>query len=1190
MNKFFIIDHSLSNLQGHHYECSISIAEAAARQGYQPIIVANHSFPKELYHPSIKILSVFEVDWFNNPVKLQKFQGWKLYLQKFLKKFNDKPLEAFYQKIESTLKFHLTYWNLTQPKLRLFLEKVQGSTSRLWDSINKDIKLLQSIPLSNSLWGIGKLIWGSSKFIINLISTKINRKLITLLTYKHASFQESLSKTLQALNVTPEDHVFIHTIGIEQVEELYFLLIKENFSGLPQFHILLRRDIEDPLVIYSKGMGIKKLLQKFFNSKLWPEKIQFYADTEDLVQRYNDLSNVIIYQVPIPFRQEKLKNFIKDKSLFKPINIVYLGDARPEKGYHHLPEIVNVLWADYIKPGKLKFIIQSNFNIEGESEDIRTAKLQLERYPNQKVSLIQEAMSPDDYYQLLGEADLLILPYNAESYRVRSSGVLTEALAAGKPVVVPNNSWLAKQVDLSRAGIYKSLDEIPKSIVLIIENLSQFTAAAEQFALGWKKKNSPDYLVNCLLSKKNILIKNLRHISNFNKVELPSQEIINSQALKVIFLIESDCLLEQNDKKELVLKQLEYLSRCGYEIYGLFFPSFQDRNQENFKVFKDRLNQVLIDINKKFFLTQIDIINYKTPNLLPPGINVSKYIQDFYNNKKSLERNLVERYNLETHYLLKNNQFDLIFINSIASWSIIERYSLNNTPVICEVSDILSYQYASKNHQNVDIAEYKLECKLLNKCRGLVFHHDYELEKIKEKVKNPQSYLLPSDQTREVNQFLNNKYYSVMDEILYSLLNKRALSLQKKSKKIAILYPWGDILERKSGASKRVGLLIDYLKLESYQVWLFTTGERQDFLRDNIRYTYYQESQTNSSLVKEIYMDAYQNCFKALNVNLTDNKKPKINNEWNHWLPWIYYQYRFDSGFISQIETIAEWADVIILEYPFWSLTVTNLCSQHNTKLIITAHDIISQQLDSSTLLGKIALAEEIEGLKQADHLICVSQNDRDFLKEYKLDAKVIPNPVDLDLDKFIDHQEEISKKLDRKCLELLTQPFCLFVGSQHPPNIEGVEKIRQIARSFTQKYPGVNCNFIVVGSCCKPEHQDNFLSLGKVDNQVLSLLYKKTSLIVAPIMSGTGTSLKIMEGMAYEKVILGTTIAFRGYPVKSQQEAIICDCLTDYPLQIADLLHDKQKQREIGLNAKKLAQNYDYRRLYSLYKELIEL
>lgn len=76
------------------------------------------------------------------------------------------------------------------------------------------------------------------------------------------------------------------------------------------------------------------------------------------------------------------------------------------------------------------------------------------------------------------------------------------------------------------------------------------------------------------------------------------------------------------------------------------------------------------------------------------------------------------------------------------------------------------------------------------------------------------------------------------------------------------------------------------------------------------------------------------------------------------------------------METIAEGADVIILEYPFWSLTVLNICRQYQTKLIITAHDVISQQLDTSTLPGKIALAEEIEGLKQVDHLVCVSLND----------------------------------------------------------------------------------------------------------------------------------------------------------------------------------------------------------------------
>ncbi|WP_267383233.1 hypothetical protein [Cyanobacterium sp. uoEpiScrs1] len=91
-------------------------------------------------------------------------------------------------------------------------------------------------------------------------------------------------------------------------------------------------------------------------------------------------------------------------------------------------------------------------------------------------------------------------------------------------------------------------------------------------------------------------------------------------------------------------------------------------------------------------------------------------------------------------------------------------------------------------------------------------------------------------------------------------------------------------------------------------------------------------------------------------------------------------------------------------------------------------------------------------------------------------------------------------------------------------------------------------------------------------------------------MMSGTGTSLKIIEGTDYGKVILGTTVAFRGYPVKSQHEVIICDCLDNFLSHIANLLHDEQKKQGIGCNTREFAQDYDYRTLYSLYKELIEL
>ncbi len=1182
MKKFIIIDHSLCNLQGHHYECSLSVAEAASRQGYEPIIISNKAFPSSLYPNNIKVISAFEVDWFDNSVSSNK----KNKILDILQFLQNNPLEKLLEKINYKFQFYFKYWELTQPKLKLFLEKIQGSTSRLLNWIQQDITLLRSIPFSNTLWGILKIVWGLVRYIFSVFFRKINQVLIKLLTPKNESFKESLSKVLNAIKLTSEDEIFIHTIGIQQVEEVYHYLASSDLSNMPRFHILLRRDIDDPLVVYASGIGLKAIFDNCYESQLWPNKIQFYTDTDDLIQRYNGLSEVKLYKIPIPFRQEKLQETTKKLETDKPVHLVYLGDARPEKGYHYLPNIVESLWTDYIEPGKIKITIQSNFSIEGGEGLIPQARLALERYPESKVKLIKNAMSADAYYQLLAEADALILPYDTNSYRFRTSGVLTEALAAGKPVIVPQNSWLGKQVDSSRASLYENPYEIPQKVIEIVENLDYFSESAKKFSQGWLAQNCPDNLVKILLSN-----KSNSHINTIESNQLTintNHEIVSnniSKAVpKILLVIESDFLLDQKTKNNYFYNYIEYLGLCGYEVYGLFFTNKQERKGANYEPFYHQIYPVIDRIFEEFSvnLKQRWIINYDQIDVIPYTINPKEYIKEVLDNKNTLKRNLVERYNLsvpsDLSQLLETNQFDVIFLNSIISYTIIDRFNREQSSIICEVSKIASYQYALQNHRDIDHEEYKLECQLLNQCDALIIYHQYELEKIKETVTNPQGYVISINKNSEYTD--NCK---TLDQVFEFLLTDRAIYQQKRGKKIAILYPWGDILERKSGASKRVGLLIDYLKSQSYQVWLFTTGDAKDFRQDGVHYTYYQQSYEDYCLVNDLYKDAYQSWFDALNFkadqynNLLDNLELS-----DHWLPWIYYQYRFDSGFINYVKSIAKWADTVILEYPFWALTVGDICHQHQTQLIITAHDILAQQLDQNTLLGKIALTEEIKALKQADDIICVSQDDQAFLKQYDLSSIVIPNPVDI-------HQETDKSLIKNSSFNNIKVPFCLFIGSRHDPNIEAVKIIQQIAKDFANYYPDFNCQFIVVGSCWEPEEKNNFLALGKVSDQELSMLYNSASLILSPIVSGTGTSLKTVEAMAYGKVVLGTTIAFRGYPVESGKEGIICDRLDEYGHLIAKWLKDDKKRKNIEENAQKFAKNYDYRHLYYSYKQLIE-
>jgi hypothetical protein len=129
-----------------------------------------------------------------------------------------------------------------------------------------------------------------------------------------------------------------------------------------------------------------------------------------------------------------------------PLHFIYLGDARAEKGFPHLPRIIQDLWADYVERGRVRFSLQSYFNIPQGESPVLVACAQLEGYPGDKVLLIDQALTSERYWELLIEGDAVLLPYDPDHYYARSSGIFVEALAAARPVIVPAGTWMALQL------------------------------------------------------------------------------------------------------------------------------------------------------------------------------------------------------------------------------------------------------------------------------------------------------------------------------------------------------------------------------------------------------------------------------------------------------------------------------------------------------------------------------------------------------------------------------------------------------------------------------------------------------------------------------------------------------------------------------------------------------------------------
>ncbi len=1181
MPRLIIIDHSLCNLQGHHYECSVAIAEAAARVGYKPIIVANKTFSSSLYPKDIETLSLFERDWFDQPTIFPSLSIWQKLLQA-PEKLNQKFLSF------KNRKFLLLRTNI--PQSALFLEKIQGSTERLIDGIQKDLNLLKFIPFSNTIWGLLKIGWGLIRFSLNIIIKIINRSLRNLIkTQQTQEFSETLIAVLKKLNLSSEDHLLVHTLSIEQLEKIYILLNSSDYSTLPKYHILLRRNIDDPLVINAQGMGLQSCLNHFYNSKLWPEKINFYTDTEDLVRKHNTLSSVRFTQISIPFRHEKLQDSLLIKNdlceRLQPIHLVYLGDARSEKGYQHLPDLIHALWDNYFENEKVKFTIQSNFNTNGGELGILEAKLKLEQYPARKVKLIQEAIFPDEYYQLLSSADLVILPYNPENYQ-RTSGVLTEALAAGKPVVVPANSWLAQQVDESRARIYQSPDNLAQFVIDAIENIEKLTEAANDYKLEWREKQSPDNFVRTLLEKPNFSEINELNLIHKNDVESNINLPVKHLNSTILVILNIENFLAQDKLNLETFDRVKYLFQCGYQVYGIFYLNPKNQDQQTITLLTDQVENCI----EKFSFEDKWFINKIVQNPIPENINPKQDINNVCHNKNSLVGELIEINNLQINGLTQFFQtikIDAILTNSVLSIQLIQKLNLAKIPKICEVSRLKSFHYALSNQRDLDPVELSLETDLLNQYQAIITPEKIMVEKLNELLNQPIVY-----------DCISRQNHALLNQVFTTILGDRALPLQDfiRSKKIAILYPWPDILERKTGASQRVGLLIDYLQEECCEMSCFSIGEKKQFWRSGIFYNYFEPHFSQANLVEEVYKNAYSSWRSSLNL-LSKDAKEKVDLESNFdaenyqhdWLPWIYYQFRFDPAFHQWIEEITDWADVVILEYPFWAEIVGKICHQKNVKLILTAHDVLAQNLDENSLLRKIALAEEINALKQADSVVTLSENDQTFFQKYNIQSNCVPIGIDTQkINSFCQQKVVLQSSQDLEITNQINANFCLFVGSEHLPNIKAVKQIHQWLELDTQTTKFCISKFVIVGNCWKKEEDRNFLSLGKVSNELLGYLYQNASLVVSPLLAGTGMSVKIIEAMAYGKVIVGTSISFRGYPVESGIHCIICDTLESYPNIIEDLLQEPKKLKFIGDNAQKFAQNYDYRYLYKTYLDLI--
>ncbi len=170
------------------------------------------------------------------------------------------------------------------------------------------------------------------------------------------------------------------------------------------------------------------------------------------------------------------------------------------------------------------------------------------------IELIDTPMEPAEYFRRLVECDIVLIAYSRESYRARSSGVLIEALSAGKPVITTAGTWMASQVTDENAQIIESLDELPSALLDLVARLPLARKEAETIAPTWLSSSSPGRFVEYMLSFAG-----------------PTPTLPHAPC--IVFVANVDAMVSRRGDHLIAHRQLQYLFCRGYRVVGLFITN-----------------------------------------------------------------------------------------------------------------------------------------------------------------------------------------------------------------------------------------------------------------------------------------------------------------------------------------------------------------------------------------------------------------------------------------------------------------------------------------------------------------------------------------------------------------------------------------------------------------------------------------
>jgi len=282
---------------------------------------------------------------------------------------------------------------------------------------------------------------------------------------------------------------------------------------------------------------------------------------------------------------------------------------------------------------------------------------------------------------------------------------------------------------------------------------------------------------------------------------------------------------------------------------------------------------------------------------------------------------------------------------------------------------------------------------------------------------------------------------------------------------------------------------------------------------------------------------------------------------------------------------------LIILEGASWSLYYWILFKKlkrikGKAQIIYHAHNIeyLLRKEKNSWIVSALTKWAEGNLVRNADQVTSVSQEDADSMQDlYGRPSIPLPNGVDIHRFESISD----SRVTDLRQKYGLHGKIILFMGLVvYRPNEEALKFLMDdVFPAVLKKDPKVR--LVVIGGDLNKK-REWIINPGIIPFEEIPGFIRACDVCVAPVFSGSGTRLKILEYMAAERPVIATTKGAEGILVTDSRDIVLADSAGSFAEKLLWLLGNPEEAKNIALNGKSLVRkSYGWEQIVKRFMSL---